>query len=265
MSAPCHSAALQSLYSDKKHTIRRAGVCTSYLENKLNSWLNPGNKHAENQNGRETHEVQTVRIFLKPTLSFHLPADSSTPIILVGPGTGVAPFIGFLQHRAALESNRLRSGEDMIEGIWRGNFELSDVDLPTESNAVGQFMRSSSLGAALLFFGCRDDSDFLYKKELEGHLEDGSLSSLDVAFSRKSHEKVYVTHKILAKAEEVGRLILAENAHVFICGDGNKMAIDVQAAIKSALIKHGTLSESDAESMMSDLKLRRRLVMDIWS
>ncbi len=207
-------------------------------------------------------------------MTFHLPGSVGPPLILIGPGTGVAPFIGFLQHRELLEAGRRShsGGEDMSCGLWRGGFELNDTDLPCESNLVEKFIHSVLPGPTHLFYGCRSDDDFLFKNQLEHFQAELTLSSLDVAMSRVGPEKVYVTHKILERASDIARLILQEGAYIYICGDGNQMAKDVHQAIKQVLVDQG-IDESNgkpinwerADAILSDLKLRRRYVLDIWS
>jgi cytochrome P450 / NADPH-cytochrome P450 reductase len=144
---------------------------------------------------------EPCRVFIKDTKStFRLPQDGSTPVILVGPGTGLAPLRGFLQDREA----------------------------------------SKATGAAMLFFGCRNSHDYIYREELEAFKERGVLTELLVAFSRPKDgsPKVYVQHLIAANAERVGSL-LREGAHVYVCGDAKAMAPDVRAAINAILGEGG--------------------------
>jgi len=209
-----------------------------------------------------------LRVFLRPSLAFRLPGSVSAPLILVGPGTGVAPFVGFLQHRAVMKAERETAGDDVSTGLWRGGFEIEAADLPAECpSSVTQFLKESPEGPVHLFFGCRDAGDFLYKDELQQREREGTLSSLEVAMSRlsTSPEKVYVTHRLLARGPEIARLLRQEGAYVYVCGDGTKMAKDVYAAVKNVLQVHGGLSEADADAELDDMKLRRRYVVDIWS
>ena len=236
--------------------IRRSGVCTTYLEGMAMRKID--NPHA-------VQDDLTVRMFLKPSITFRLPGSVSPPLILIGPGTGVAPFIGFLQHRSMLEKEKKKEGGDISTGTWRGGFELSSDDLPHECNNVGRFIQSTPAGPVTLFFGCRDDKDYLYREELEKHVREGTLTSLHVARSRLTAEKEYVTHKLKERGAELARFILHEGGYVYICGDGNSMAKDVYSAIKQVLQDHGALSEDEAEEALDDLKLRRRYIMDIWS
>lgn len=239
----------------QSQTLNRHGVCTTYLERLL--WDRLG--------GSIIPENEKVRIFLKPSISFRLPGSTSHPLMLIGPGTGVAPFVGFLQHRAILERERKSDGDDITTGTWRGGLELLSEDLPHECNNVRKFIHSTPAGDIMLFFGCRDDKDYLYKDELESKVNDKTLTILEVAKSRMGTEKVYVTHKILERGAEIAKYILQEGGYVYICGDGNSMAKDVNAAIKSVLKEHGGLTEEQVDTTIDEMKLRRKYVLDIWS
>jgi methionine synthase reductase len=220
--------------------------------------------------------------------------NESSDCPYVGAGTGVAPFVGFLQHRSKARNkdrDRIESGdEDMCCGVWRGGFELETKDLPSECNRVGEFMRSQQFGDIYLFFGCRDETDYLFREELQSFLVDsrcdpatpdsgsssplivtspggsvGVLTHLDVAMSRTGPSKVYVTHKLRAMGKQVAHLLVNECAYLYICGDGNHMAKDVGSAIKEILVEHASMTEKQADEMIADLKQRRRYVLDIWS
>lgn len=239
--------------------IKRSGLCTTYLEHLLRPML----KSSPAQGS--VPDIK-VRIFPKVSINFHLPGSVAPPLILIGPGTGVAPFMGFLEHRAQQAFERRRSSsEGCCMGMWRGGFELEESDLPAESGGVQEFIHSVEPGPIHLFFGCRDEHDFLFKNELQEHMDSRTLAELDVAMSRAGPEKVYVTHRLRSKASQIARWILEDGAHVYICGDGNQMAKDVYAAIKAILCEHGRLSEEETEAMLQDLKLRRRYILDIWS
>ena len=120
-------------------------------------------------------------------------------------------------------------------------------------------------GLISLFFGCRDENDYLYREALEKRCAEGTLSFLATAMSRTGPSKVYVTHKIRESGQMIAKSLLEENAYLYICGDGNKMAKDVHVAIIEALVSFGGLTEALAEAAVQDLKLRRRFVLDIWS
>ena len=240
---------------EKPKILKRSGLCTSYLERILKNRLEGGN----------IVEEEKIRIFLKPSITFRLPGSISPPLILIGPGTGVAPFLGFLQHRAMITKEQKKKGEEITTGTWRGGFELESDDLPHECNNVGRFIHSNPAGPISLYFGCRDHSDYLYKEDLERNVREGTLTSLHVAQSRVGPEKVYVTHKLLENGANIAQSILKEGGYIYVCGDGNNMAKDVFNAIKQILHDHGSLSEEEAEEALDDMKLRRRYIMDIWS
>lgn len=132
---------------------------------------------------------------------------------------------------------------------------------------VSQFVKETTEGPIHLFFGCRNEHDFLYKDELLRREREGDLTTLDVAMSRLpgNAEKIYVTRKIVARGAELAKLLLQEGGYVYICGDGTKMAKDVYQAIKTVLQEHGSLSCEQTEEMLDEMKLRRRYVVDIWS
>ncbi|MCY9310924.1 bifunctional P-450/NADPH--P450 reductase [Bacillus inaquosorum] len=163
-----------------------------------------------------------------PESRFQLPEDPETPIIMVGPGTGVAPFRGFLQARAALK----REGK--------------------------------TLGEAHLYFGCRNDRDFIYREELEQFEKDG-IVTVHTAFSRKKGmPKTYVQHLMSDHAETLIS-ILDRGGRLYVCGDGSKMAPDVEAALQKAYQSvHGT-SEQEAQNWLKHLQDTGIYAKDVWS
>jgi len=152
---------------------------------------------------KELKPGDTVTISFKKTNdAFHVPEDPTSPVIFVGAGTGLAPFMGFLQHRKHL----------LLSGY--------------------------KLGPAILVFGCRTkDEDYIYKSELEGYLKDGVISHLLVAFSReKGQEKVYVQHMVQRNGSLITSNIASEGGGTFyVCGDAKYMAPDVRCAVDKAL------------------------------
>ncbi|MFW3583609.1 assimilatory sulfite reductase (NADPH) flavoprotein subunit [Staphylococcus caprae] len=169
-------------------------------------------------------EGDTVPIYLKRNPNFKFPQNEETPVIMIGPGTGVAPFRSYMQEREELG--------------FKGN--------------------------TWLFFGEQHfTTDFLYQTEWQEWLNDGTLSKLDVAFSRDTDQKVYVQHKIAENSEQFNQWI--ENGGViYVCGDESKMAKDVHLAIREVLMKEQNLSEEDAEEYLKQLKRDKRYQRDVY-
>lgn len=229
-----------------------------------------------------------VRIFPKPTIEFRLPSDMSTPLVLIGPGTGIAPFIGFLSHRQAQLTSlgSFEAAEMASEGTWRGGYELEREELALSKsdarglNLAADYLSSNQqVGDIDLFFGCRSsDHDYLYKNELEMFKSSGILTNLYTAFSREDGmEKAYV-QSLMQNSVECGKrvvdMIMNKGASVYICGDGNVMGKDVQETIISLLatdlINNGKCTNSDeatdrASSHVDQMKTMGRFVLDIWS
>jgi sulfite reductase (NADPH) flavoprotein alpha-component len=165
-----------------------------------------------------------LRVKLKPNRHFRLPQDPATDIIMVGPGTGVAPFRAFVQERRAVEAP----------------------------------------GRAWLFFGDRQFThDFLYQLEWQEALEDGSLSQIDVAFSRDQPEKIYVQDRIAQHAKEVVAW-LDGGASFYVCGDATRMAKDVRNAVVKAYQDVKALSPAEAEAAVAALERAHRYQQDVY-
>jgi methionine synthase reductase len=243
-------------------SIKRSGICTTYLEKMLSPWLQASTA-SPSSSGVIT---SPIRIFHKPTLTFHLPGSIAHPLIMVGPGTGVAPFIGFLEHRAQNKKEPCSEAKDVSCGFWRG-FELEEKDVTdcAEANAVGEYMRCMQPGKVHLYFGCRNEKDYLYREALERFALEGTISNLQVAMSRVETQKVYVQDRLRECGADVVRLLVDEGAFFYICGDGNKMAKDVIAAVTELLIEHRNMEDEEADLFIQDLKQRRRFILDIWS
>ena len=183
---------------------RRLGVCTHHL--------------ADRGVG------ERVPVFVQANENFRLPADPATPILMVGPGTGVAPFRAFVQERA----------------------------------------EHGGAGPSWLVFGDRHfRTDFLYQAEWLGALESGQLTHLDVAFSRDGPRKLYVQHRLLEHAREVYRW-LEEGAHVYVCGDEQRMAPDVHEALLQVLTREGGRSPDQASAYLAKMRSERRYQKDVY-
>jgi sulfite reductase (NADPH) flavoprotein alpha-component len=165
-----------------------------------------------------------VGIFVEKNDNFRLPNDGNVPVIMIGPGTGIAPFRAFMQQREAEEA----SGEN-----W-------------------------------LFFGNPNyTQDFLYQTEWQRFVKDGVLNKVSLAFSRDQEEKIYVQHRMLEQGAELYQW-LEQGAHIYVCGDANHMAKDVQDALVQIVIKHGAKSEEQAEQYISDLRRVKRYQKDVY-
>jgi sulfite reductase (NADPH) flavoprotein alpha-component len=167
---------------------------------------------------------QRVRVFTHASKHFGLPPSGDTPIIMVGPGTGIAPFRAFLHDRRA----------------------------------------SGAKGRNWLFFGDqRRDHDFLYRDELEAFAGDGFLSKLDLAFSRDSDKKVYVQHKMQEASADLWRW-LSDGAHFYVCGDAKRMAKDVDDTLRGIVAKEGHMSDDDAKAYLGKLGKEGRYQRDVY-
>jgi len=165
-----------------------------------------------------------VNVYLHKNKNFRLPENGDTPIIMVGPGTGIAPFRAFIEERAEDEAK----------------------------------------GESWLFFGDQKyNEDFLYQLELQDHLKSGALSKLDVAFSRDRPEKVYVQHKMEENATELWSW-LEKGAHFYVCGDASRMAKDVNDTLINIISTQGKMTQEQAEEYLSALKKDKRYQRDVY-
>ncbi|QBF27992.1 reductase [Pseudomonas tructae] len=201
----------QMLHPDQVHltvsTVRygqRKGVCSTYLADRS--------------------EPGRVDIFTQPTSHFRLPGDSAAPVIMVGPGTGVAPFRAFLQERQA-------------QGATGRNW--------------------------LLFGEQQAATDFYYRDELLAWQRDGHLTRLDTAFSRDQAQKIYVQQRMLEQGAELWRW-LEEGGHFYICGDAERMARDVDVALKQVVHQYGGMSVERAEAYVGELSRTKRYLRDVY-
>ncbi len=188
------------------HTRQREGVASTFLADRVELGLN-----------------ETLPIFVTKS-HFKLPEDLTKDVIMVGPGTGVAPFRAFLQEREATQAS----------------------------------------GRNWLFFGDQHrHSDFLYEEELFHYQQKGHLSHLDLAFSRDQDHKVYVQHKMLEKSQELWAWING-GAYFYVCGDAKRMAPDVEEALLTIFQKEGGMERPDAENFLKTLKKDRRYQRDVY-
>jgi len=183
----------------------RRGACSNYLS------------------GFDGNESK-IPVFIEKNPNFRLPNNDETPIIMVGAGTGIAPYRAFVQHR---------------------------------EQAVKQ-------GKSWLFFGNRNfESEFLYQTDWQKFLKSGALSKMDVAFSRDTERRVYVQHKLQENAAEIYRW-LEDGAHFYICGDMKKMATDVQNTLVSIVENQGEMSNDSALDYVNKMQKEKRLQLDVY-
>ncbi|MFC3396531.1 NADPH-dependent assimilatory sulfite reductase flavoprotein subunit [Brenneria rubrifaciens] len=183
----------------------RAGGASSYLADRLN-------------------EDDEIRVFIEHNDNFRLPADPDAPIIMIGPGTGIAPFRAFMQQREA-------EGAEGKNWLFFGNPHFTE--------------------------------DFLYQVEWQRYVKEGLLTNIDLAWSRDWAQKVYVQDKLREKGAEVWRW-LQEGAHLYVCGDANRMAKDVEQALLEVAVEHGGMDIEQADEFLSDLRLERRYQRDVY-
>lgn len=166
----------------------------------------------------------TLPVYVQHNPNFKLPSDSDAPIIMIGPGTGVAPFRSFLEEREEIGAE----------------------------------------GKSWLFFGDRHFlTDFLYQTDWQRWLKEGILTKLDIAFSRDTAEKIYVQHRMLEKSRELFEW-LEEGAYVYVCGDESKMARDVHDTLISIIKQEGGMSEEAAGNYLANLQQQKRYQRDVY-
>jgi sulfite reductase (NADPH) flavoprotein alpha-component len=165
-----------------------------------------------------------VPVFIHKSPGFRLPAETSRPVIMIGPGTGIAPFRAFLEERR--------------------------ITAPNSKN--------------WLFFGDQHVStDFLYREELETMFSEGTLTHLDTAFSRDQPEKIYVQNRMLEHAAKLWEWI-QNGAHIYVCGDAKRMAKDVDAALLQIICEQGNLDDEAARAFVNQLKSEKRYQRDVY-
>ena len=189
----------------QSHGRKRGGICSTFLADRLTGEARPG-------------------VFVHNNNAFRLPANGETDVIMVGPGTGIAPFRAFLEDRKA----------------------------------------TAAKGRNWLFFGNpHSATDFLYQHEIEGYLADGTLSKFDVAWSRDQKEKLYVQHLMEQNGADLWSW-LNGGAAFYVCGDASRMAKDVDLALHKIAGKHGGLTDEEAAAFVSQLKKDKRYQRDVY-
>lgn len=191
-------------YPQEDGTVR-SGAASSYLADRL-------------------PEDAEVRVFVEHNDNFRLPANPDTPVIMVGPGTGIAPFRAFLQEREA-------QGADGKNWLFFGNPHFTQ--------------------------------DFLYQVEWQRYVKSGLLSKISLAFSRDQANKIYVQDRLREAGLELYQWLEA-GAHFYVCGDANHMAKDVQEALLDVIAEHGQKSREEAEEYLSELRRAKRYQRDVY-
>ncbi|MEM6389025.1 MAG: sulfite reductase subunit alpha [Pseudomonadota bacterium] len=194
-------AAVRWMYENRPHI----GVCSTFLADHVPEGASAG-------------------IFMSPNKSFRVPEDNTVPMVMVGPGTGIAPFRAFLEERRE-----------------RG-----------------------ATGTNWLFFGDQHrESDFIYQDEIGEMSASGVLGRLDLAFSRDQAEKIYVQHRMAENGKDLYAM-LQEGGHFYVCGDATRMAKDVDAALHEVVAAHGGISDDAAVDYVNTLKREKRYVRDVY-
>lgn len=189
----------------RTHGRQRGGVCSTFFADRMGGDVKP-------------------RVYMHNNPAFRLPTDGKVPVIMVGPGTGIAPFRAFLEDRRA----------------------------------------TSAKGGSWLFFGNpHQATDFLYQDEIEGFIADKTLTRLDLAWSRDQKEKLYVQHLMMRQGAELWSW-LKDGAAFYVCGDASRMAKDVDQALHTVAKEHGKLSDDEAKAFILQLKKEKRYLRDVY-
>ncbi|CAM3390430.1 NADPH-dependent assimilatory sulfite reductase flavoprotein subunit [Xenorhabdus nematophila] len=169
-------------------------------------------------------EDDNIRIFIEPNNNFRLPANPNTPVIMIGPGTGIAPFRAFLQQRDS-------QGAEGKNWLFFGNPHFIE--------------------------------DFLYQVEFQRYVKEGLLTRIDLAWSRDQQNKIYVQNKLYEQGAEIWRWI-QDGAHLYVCGDANRMAKDVEQTLLDIISQQGGMDVEQADEFLSELRFERRYQRDVY-
>ncbi|RWR12538.1 assimilatory sulfite reductase (NADPH) flavoprotein subunit [Siminovitchia fortis] len=219
----------------RKLPARLYSIASSYQANPDEVHLTIGavryESHGRKRNGvcsvhcaERAEPGDALSVYVQSNANFKLPSDPDIPVIMIGPGTGVAPFRSFLEEKEEIEAK----------------------------------------GKTWLFFGDQHFvTDFLYQVEWQRWLKNGVLTKMDVAFSRDTKEKVYVQHRMLDHSRELYDWLL-EGAHVYICGDEKNMAKDVHATLLEILEKEGGMTSEEAVAYLAEMQQEKRYQRDVY-
>ncbi|KAJ3274998.1 hypothetical protein HDV01_001504 [Terramyces sp. JEL0728] len=219
------------LSNNGKRVVVKEGLVTSFLERihdhkagKIESHAIPASEHIP-----KLHYPVYIR-----SSNFRLPKNLETPVVMVGPGTGVAPFRGFIRERFL----HAKEGE--------------------------------KVGPTWLFYGCRNaDSDYLYKEEFKEMLDEAKDLDIDLkiitAFSRDTDKKVYVQHCVKEHAENIWNFLETQNGNFYICGDAKNMAHDVNKELENIAVNVGSMDEEGSKNWIKKLRSDGRYLEDVWT
>ncbi|XP_077167045.1 methionine synthase reductase isoform X2 [Paroedura picta] len=208
---------------------QRRGVCTGWLAGLAAPLLQADVKN-------QAPFTPKIAISSRLVNTFHLPDDPSVPLLMVGPGTGIAPFMGFLQHREKLQGD----------------------------------YKERTFGETWLFFGCRSKAkDYLFRDELQHFVANGTLTHLKVCFSRDPPAQPaapkYVQDHLRLCSKEITRILLEERGYLYVCGDAKNMAKDVNSALVNILIAERGEDQLGALKILATLRDEKRYLQDIWA
>ncbi|KAJ1521275.1 hypothetical protein ONE63_002956 [Megalurothrips usitatus] len=218
---------------------KKSGVCTSWLENVTSELRDSGDSAsalcsqvaALSLSAEDKPRVQ-IPVFLRASNGFHAPPDLSCPLIMVGPGVGVAPFIGFMQQREQ---------------------QLKDANL-------------LDVNQCWLFYGCRyPDRDMVYSDEVKRYISNGILDKYILAHSRDHSAPKYVQDNIRLYSRDVCQMLLEGDAYFFVCGDAATMARDVLAVIVDSVARYKNVNKADAQKIVMELQAAGRYREDVWT
>ncbi len=233
--APWEITASEFVKNLRKLPARLYSIASSYKANPEEVHLTIGavryEAHGRNRNGvcsvqcsERVEPGDTLSVYVQKNVNFKLPTDPNVPIIMIGPGTGVAPFRAFLEEREEIGAQ----------------------------------------GKSWLFFGDQHYvTDFLYQIEWQRWLKSGVLTNMDVAFSRDTENKVYVQHRMLEKSKELYQWLI-EGAYVYICGDEKHMANDVHATLIAILEQEGAMEAEEAADFLTEMQQEKRYQRDVY-
>jgi len=216
------TARLYSIASSQTEVEDEVHLTVALVEYEEHGFVHQGG--ASGYLAKRLEEGASVKVYVESNDNFRLPSDPNTPVIMVGPGTGIAPFRAFMQERDAQEA----------------------------------------AGKNWLFFGNPSfTQDFLYQTEWQGYVKSGLLSKVSLAFSRDQAEKIYVQHRLIEQGAEVYEWLQA-GAHFYVCGDANHMAKDVEQALLNIYQTHGKQSADEAKQSLLALRKAKRYQKDVY-